>query len=47
MDLIVIEPFGPYVRGQRITNDADVSSIVNSEATRYVVRVPKLQGEAE
>lgn len=37
--LTVIEPFGDYVRGSRITDDKEVKKVLGSENAARVVKV--------
>lgn len=40
-DLIVTQAFGAYARGARITDDAEIASVLDSENEARVVRVAK------
>lgn len=38
--LIVVKPFGGFARGDLVTDEAHVASILRSEQAAHVVRVP-------
>jgi hypothetical protein len=44
MHLIVIRPFGQFVRGDVISDPASISQILNGQHARFVIRVASHTG---
>ena len=43
--LVVVRPFGDHLKGDVITDPADIASILASPHADQVVRIPALKGE--